>query len=314
MRDMTAKIIMNKVKLKSFNENPEEFDKFISDNWDKLVSGYPKERPNDEYPADLNMCRKGGDATKVSKESRTTLKYPYPVYIMDIIGEYVQLDNGHLLFTESGYVTFNKVLREYKLEHGDELLVENLMKIWRGNVIIKRKGEDIVSPEELAITLIRENREGETTLYLVSMWDQRIHFPQGSEFAAQKDSIVEAEKTLVTFDPSANPIIAKASGTVKYHDIILGSTFKEEINEDTGITEKRIMELAKDQHDRIERILHYLFYGDYNDKEYESKMPRIHIVDDNGKEVTSYVLSGGAYIMVDEGERVCAGQTIAEYR
>jgi len=226
----------------------------------------------------------GGVATKLSEENRITLKYP--VYIRDVIGTHLNLDNGHLLFTRRGHAIVNKVMREYKLERGDKVMVADGKKINRGEVIIKRGGEDITSPE-ISIALVLKNKEGES-LCLIGQ-DQKIEIRNGSDFIVQKGSIVEAEKTIATFDPFSDPIIAEASGIVRYEDIILGTTLKEEIDEDTGNIEKRITEF-----------------------QHESKQPRIFLVDENENEVASYLLPGGAYIQVDEGEHIKAGRPIAK--
>jgi len=226
----------------------------------------------------------GGIASKISEESRITLKYP--VYIRDVVGTHIQLDNGHLLFTRKGHAVVNKVMREYKIERNDKLMIQNGKRVTRGDIIIKRGSEEIMS-SEIAYALILKTKEGET-LYLIGQ-DQKIEVRNGSDFEAQKGTVVEAEKTIATFDPFNDPIIAEASGTVKYEDIILGSTLKEEIDEETGTTEKRITEF-----------------------QHESKQPRIFIVDDNDKEVANYPLPGGAYILVDEGRKIRAGHTIAK--
>jgi len=226
----------------------------------------------------------GGVATKTSEESRITLKYP--VYIRDVIGTHINLDNGHLLFTRRGHAIVNKVVREFKIERGDKLLAVDGKRVNRGDVIIKRGNEETISPE-IAYALILKNKDAET-LYLIGQ-DQKIEIRNGSDFEVQKGSVVEANKTIATFDPFSDPIIAEVSGTVKYEDIILGTTLKEELDEDTGNTEKRITEF-----------------------QHESKQPRIIIVDDNGNEVASYFLPGGAYIQADEGERIRAGRPIAK--
>jgi len=226
----------------------------------------------------------GGVATKVSEESRITLKYP--VYIKDVIGTHIQLDNGHLLFTRRAHAVVNKVMREYKIEKSDKLIAADGKRINRGDIIIKRGNEEITSPE-IAYALVLKNNDTQT-LYLIGQ-DQKIEIRNGSDFEVQKGSIVDADKTIATFDPFSDPIIAEASGTVKYEDIILGSTLKEEIDEDTGNIEKRITEF-----------------------QHESKQPRIFIVDDKENEVASYFLPSGAYIQVDEGERIRAGRTIAK--
>jgi len=226
----------------------------------------------------------GGVATKVSEESRITLKYP--VFIKDVIGTHINLDNGHLLFTRRGHAIVNKVMREYKLDHGDKLIAVDGKRVNRGDVIIKHGGEDVVSTE-IAYAKVLKTNDGEM-LCLIGQ-DQKIEIRNGSDFEAQKGTVVEADKTIATFDPFSDPIIAEASGIVKYEDIILGSTLKEEIDEDTGNTEKRITEF-----------------------QHESKQPRIFIVDDNDHQVASYFLPSGAYIQVDEGERIKAGRTIAK--
>jgi len=226
----------------------------------------------------------GGVATKVSEESRITLKYP--VYIRDVVGTHIQLDNGHFLFSRRGHAIVNKVMKEYKLDKNDKLMTADGKRINRGDVIIKRGGEDIISPE-IAYALVLKKKEGET-LYLIGQ-DQKIEIRNGSDFEAQKGTVVEADKNIATFDPFSDPIIAEASGIVKYEDIILGTTLKEEIDEDTGNIEKRITEF-----------------------QHESKQPRVFIVDDNDNQVASYFLPSGAYIQVDEGERIKAGRTIAK--
>jgi DNA-directed RNA polymerase subunit beta' len=226
----------------------------------------------------------GGVATKASEESQITLKYP--VYIKDIKGTYITLDDGNLRFSRKGHVTVNKVMKEYKLEGSDKLLVADGKRVNRGDVIIKRGGEDIVS-SEIAYALILKNQDGET-LYLIGQ-EQKIEIRNGSDFKVKKGTVVEAERTIAIFDPSSDPIIAEVSGTVKYEDIILGSTLKEEIDEDTGNTEKRITEFQQ-----------------------ENKQPRIFLLDDNGNELAFYHLPSGAYIQVEEGVKIRAGHTIAK--
>jgi DNA-directed RNA polymerase subunit beta' len=226
----------------------------------------------------------GGVATKASEENRITLKYP--VYIRDIKGTYITLDGGHLLFTRRGHVVVNKVMKEYKLESGDKLIAADEKRVNRGDVIIKRRGEDIISPE-IAYAMVLKNKDGET-LYLIGQ-DQKIEIRNGSDFEVQKGTVVEKEKPIATFDPHSDPIIAEASGIVKYEDIIDGTTMKEEFDEDSGNTEKRITEF-----------------------QHESEQPRIFIVDDNDKEIASYFLPSGAYIQVEEGDKIKAGRQIAK--
>jgi DNA-directed RNA polymerase subunit beta' len=222
----------------------------------------------------------GGAATKISEENRTFLKYP--VYIREVTGAHVELPDGRWLFTRKGYALVNKVMKEFKLEARDTLLVEDGKRIIRGEPIIHRGSKDILSPE-IAYAMVKGNH-----LYLIGQ-DQKIEIRNGSDFVVKKGDVVGAEKTIATFDPFSDPIIAEVSGIIKYEEIIPGTTLKEELDEETGNTEKRITEY-----------------------QLESKQPRILIVDDEDTELASYFLPGGAYIQVDEGERINAGRTIAK--
>jgi DNA-directed RNA polymerase subunit beta' len=241
----------------------------------------------------------GGAATNVSEENRIFLKYP--VYIREVNGAHVELaeeksrnKEGKLevtkpacwLFTRKGYAIVNKVMKEFKLESRDELLSEDGQRVIRDAPIIKRGNKEILSPEIAYAMLLEEGRS--RILYLIGQ-DQKIEIRNGSEFVVKKGEVVEAEKTIATFDPFSDPIIAEASGTIKYEDISPGTTLKEEIDEDTGNIEKQIQEFQS-----------------------ENKQPRILIVDTDGNEAASYHLPGGAYLQVDEGEKINAGRTIAK--
>jgi len=227
----------------------------------------------------------GGTATKMSEENRIFLKYP--VFIRDVVGAHVELEDGRWLFTRRGYAMVSKVMKEYKIEAGDKILAEDGKRIIRGDPIIKRGREEIISPE-IAYAMILKNPDGSSSLCLIGQ-EQKIEIRNGSEFIAKKGTVVEREKTIATFEPFSDPIIAEASGIVKYEDIIPGTTLKEEIDEDTGHTEKRITEF-----------------------QLETKQPRIHIMDENDNELASYHLPGGAILQVDEGEKIKAGRTIAK--
>ncbi|MDR0451585.1 MAG: DNA-directed RNA polymerase subunit beta' [Treponema sp.] len=232
----------------------------------------------------------GGAATKLSEENRTFFKYP--VYIKDLEGTHVELEDAagakgsRWLFTRRGHAVINKVLKEFKLDTKDELLVAEGQRVNRDTPVIKRGNREIKS-SEIAYAMILGD-EAARTLYLIGQ-DQKIEIRNGSEFLAKKGDVVGPEKTVATFDPFSDPIIAEVSGTIKYEDIIPGTTLKDEIDEETGNIQKRITEF-----------------------QLESKQPRIFITDDEGNEIASYFLPGGAYIQVDEDEKVSAGRTLAK--
>ncbi len=222
----------------------------------------------------------GGAATKVSEENRTYLKYP--VLIKEIKGNTVVLDGNHRLFTRKGYLTVNKILKVFELQKGDKVLVKEGQKILKDEPIIKRGKEELIA-SEIAFTHIKSDK------VLLIAQDQKVEIRNGAELLVKAGDIVAAEESIAIFDPFSEPIIAEADGVVRFQDIILGTTLKEEVNEDTGNIEKKITEFS-----------------------IESLQPRIIIENKHGEEVASYYLPGSAYLNVEDGEKIKAGRTLAK--
>ena len=223
----------------------------------------------------------GGAATKISEENRIYLKYP--VWVEKIQGSTVPIENGNMLFTRKGSVTVRRVLQSYELQKGDRVLVKDGQRLLKkGAELIQRKGETITSAEICYVKLITDK------LLLIAQ-PQVIEIRNGAELIAKEKDAVPAEETIAFFDPFSEPIIAEATGTAAFHDIVLGTTLKEEVNEDTGKIEKKITEYSL-----------------------ESLQPRITIQDDKGNELAGYFLPGNAYLNIDDGEKVKAGRIIAK--
>jgi DNA-directed RNA polymerase subunit beta' len=228
----------------------------------------------------------GGTATKISEENRIFLKYP--VYLSDVIGTHVVLEDGRWLFTRRGHAIVSKVMHEYTIEAGDQVMVESGQRINPDVTIIRRGSTEIKAPDSTYVQILKSPDGNSDTLYLVGK-EQKIEIRNGSDFLVKKGTVIEKEKTIATFDPFSDPIIAEYSGTVRYEDIISGTTLKEEMDEVTGNIEKRITEF-----------------------QLENKQPRIHIIDENENELISYHLPGGAILQVEDGDKIKAGRTIAK--
>jgi DNA-directed RNA polymerase subunit beta' len=131
------------------------------------------------------------------------------------------------------------------------------------------------------------HRKGKSLLLIAQ--DQVVEIRNGSELLAKPGDVVQAEETIAFFDPFSEPIISEVEGTVKFEDILLGTTLKEEINEDTGKIEKKVTEYTL-----------------------ESLQPRIVVCDDNGEELATYHLPGAAYLNIDDGDSIKAGRILAK--
>jgi DNA-directed RNA polymerase subunit beta' len=196
----------------------------------------------------------------------------------------VGIDNGNMLFTRKGSVTVRRILQSYDVQKGDRVLVKDGQRLLKKGAepLIQRKGETITSSEICYVKLMPEK------LLLIAQ-PQVIEIRNGAELIAKEQEVVPAEETIAFFDPFSEPIIAEATGTAEFHDIVLGTTLKEEVNEDTGKIEKKITEYSL-----------------------ESLQPRIIIRNEKGDELASYFLPGNAYLNIDDGEQVKAGRIIAK--
>jgi multiple sugar transport system permease protein len=90
------------------------------------------------------------------------------------------------------------------------------------------------------------------------------------------------------FFSTVSTVTANASGTVRYLDLNMGKTLKEEKNKKTGALEKIAVKGFT-----------------------ESLQPRITILDDAGEAAANYNLTDGTVIFVNDGQRVTKGQTLA---
>jgi len=222
----------------------------------------------------------GGTATKISEENRILLKYP--VIVKDVAGTHVVLDGGNWLFTRKGWITVNKVIREYEVGPKDKLAVEDGQRVLKGETLYTHDGKP-VEASDIAYAAVRGKK-----VYLISQ-DQKLEIRNGSEVVIKAGDYVAAQQTIATFDPFSEPIISEYNGYVHFEDIIPGSTLNEELDEETGKVEKRISEF-----------------------QLETKQPRVLITDESGNTIGSYYLPGGAYLLVEDKAKIKAGQTIAK--
>jgi DNA-directed RNA polymerase subunit beta' len=222
----------------------------------------------------------GGAATKTSEENRVYLRYP--TIIRGFIGNIVELSDGTKLFTRKGQILASRVLETHEVDKNEKLLVNDGDKIVKGQEIIKRSDASVEAGTN-AYAIVQKKK-----LYLVAQ-EQHLDVRTGAELLVDEGEVVPADKPIATFDPFSEPIICEYPGTIRFQDIVQGTTLKEEINEDTGNIEKKITEFSL-----------------------ESLQPRIILEGEKGEELATYYLPGSAYLNVNDGEQVAAGRTLAK--
>jgi DNA-directed RNA polymerase subunit beta' len=111
----------------------------------------------------------------------------------------------------------------------------------------------------------------------------------GATIRVTEGQQVKPGELLLEWDPFANPILADQGGTVKFGDLIEGSTVQEQVDEFTGVSSKVVTE-SKDPDMR----------------------PRVSIKDEAGETIARALLPVGAIIGVSDGEAVGAGDVLAK--
>jgi DNA-directed RNA polymerase subunit beta' len=118
---------------------------------------------------------------------------------------------------------------------------------------------------------------------------ERYQIVYGARLKVKDGQKIERGEKLVEWDPYTLSILAEVSGRVAYGDIVEGITVQEEVDEQTGLSQKVII----DHHD-------------------EKRQPRISVKDESNVTVGRYLLPAGAHISVVEGEAVSPGDAIAK--
>jgi DNA-directed RNA polymerase subunit beta' len=120
----------------------------------------------------------------------------------------------------------------------------------------------------------------------------RLAVPLGAIMLVKDGQEVKRDQVIFTWDPYTNPIIADVEGLIRFVDIVDEETVAEELDELTGLRQRVIIE------DR-EKKLH----------------PHIEIWQAKGgkeKRLRDFVVPVGAQLVVEDGQEIFAGQTIAK--
>ncbi len=134
-------------------------------------------------------------------------------------------------------------------------------------VVVGRSAEVKITDEKTGIVLMTAN------------------IPYGSELMVQNNIKIKKGDVIVKWDPYNAVIISEVAGKIVFDSVIEGITYRQEVDEQTGFTEKVITE-TKDK----------------------KKNPAIHVIDPKTKEVLrEYSLPVDSHISVSEGDKVEAG-------
>ncbi|MEN9998661.1 MAG: DNA-directed polymerase subunit beta [Bacteroidota bacterium] len=170
-------------------------------------------------------------------------------------------------------------ISDMKAKANGKLEIDELRTIDKKNadgtmrrVVVGRSAELKITDEKTGIVIMNAN------------------IPYGSEMVIENNTKVKKGDVICKWDPYNAVIVSEVSGKVVFDSIVEGVTYREEVDEQTGFTEKVITE-SRDK----------------------KKNPAIHIIDAKTKEVLrEYSLPVDAHIAVNEGDKIEAGEILVK--
>ncbi|SVC16188.1 uncharacterized protein METZ01_LOCUS269042, partial [marine metagenome] len=176
----------------------------------------------------------------------------------------------------SGVLRFDD-LKEVKNREGNIVILGR-----RGEAVIV-EGEKTIKPKALGD--LENERERE-----------RRPLPMGATLIKQEGEFVEQGELIAEWDPFSVPIITDVSGTVEFKDISEGETFKEQVDEVSGVSRKVIHESQSMEQRPLIAIC---------DKKKKT------VIRENGTP-TEFALPIKSELMVENGIEVHAGDVLAK--
>jgi|AntRauTorckE6833_2_1112554.scaffolds.fasta_scaffold02226_2 DNA-directed RNA polymerase subunit beta' len=113
--------------------------------------------------------------------------------------------------------------------------------------------------------------------------------PYGANLYFKAGDEVKKGDLISDWDPYNALILSEVSGTIAFENVVEGQTYRVESDEQTGYVEKVVIEKRK-----------------------KSKNPIVRILDDEGNELKRYDIPTGSHIVLDEGDKIEAGDTLVK--
>ena len=116
-----------------------------------------------------------------------------------------------------------------------------------------------------------------------------VNVPYGSSLYFKSGDTVKKGDKVAQWDPFNAVIVTEYAGTLKFHDVVEGITFRAETDDTTGLTEKIVTE-SKDK----------------------SKVPTCDVIGADGEVIGTYNFPVGGHVVVEDGQTVKTGETLVK--
>ena len=223
----------------------------------------------------------GGTAAKQIEEQDIRLNYSGLIKRMP--ENLINLEGEESIMSRKGEILIDTIFKEYEVKEFERIEIKDGDRLLIGDYIGRGKGGEDIYCENTCFIKIK----GE--LILLIGGENKVALRSGSRLNVKEGDYIKMGGKIAEVDPYNELILSERSGVVKFENIIEDKTLRIEKSSEEGVEEKVIMEM-KDG----------------------SLTPKVLIMDDMGEELMSIVLPNRAYLVVNEGEEVETGATIAK--
>ena len=115
-----------------------------------------------------------------------------------------------------------------------------------------------------------------------------LNVPYGSSLFFKDGDVVKKDDVICRWDPFNAVIVSEYAGTLRFHNVAEGQTYKAETDETSGMTERIIIE-SKDH----------------------NIVPTVDVEDENGQVIGTYNFPVGGHIAnIEDGQKIATGETL----
>lgn len=227
----------------------------------------------------------GGTAARQIEEEHIELNYS--AITVELPESLIPLENDSFVTSRKGELVLHRVIQEFAIEDFQELKVQDDSRLLIGDTVgVDQNGEEVRSKN---ISRVKFFELDSKKLVLLMGEENSIILKSGTRLFVKKGELIMKGSRIAEFDPYNEPILNEVEGVVRFEDIIPGVTLKVDRSSDSGVEEQIVTEV-KDG----------------------SLTPRILILNEDGEEIHSLSIPGGAHITVEEGGHVKPGDTLAK--
>ena len=229
----------------------------------------------------------GGTAS--AEKAERYIKVKSPVYITKLPHKIVKTDDGKRIVSRREELVVQNVLHMWDKKEVKSLVAELNHKNQPGTVILKTKDGPFSVNK---VSYLKEMKDNYVLLGEKKYYRLKI----GTILYCEQDEIVTptkeaGEKILAEFDPFNETIITEHSGIVKFKDLILNETLKEE-KEETSDNINLVVVRSKTKSEQYQ--------------------PRITIIRDDHKGEENYIIPYGSILNVKDGDHVAAATRLVK--